>query len=1055
MKKIISVLLLTMYIVSNFAFTVSAAADASIYTENLFGDAYYNCDTVIEGIGVQGNSGDNAFAESVETGEAAYDNASIKLTGESRNIFQKTVAGDDLLGESVKVSLKLKVSDAAYSGVSGMQVRFYYRVQYNDGASDSQLPVVTQYTTNYVSKDWTDYSVIFDIPANGGLSAGQTCTGISFYARIGNNLSGVDGEASAWIDCISLYAVPLATDLLTTVETVDLVDVDGMTKKVELTLDTTYVNAAGFADMAVTLAGTELAKTEYTAAVEEIGGGKSKVVITFKNSKSIKTLTVNGIKDIWGRTIPVAEKEIPRDPTTAQGLVAVDGENLKLAGVDVMLNTSNVGNDCLADMEIEVDGVPFEGEYEAEVVDSIAGRKKVAITFVGGIYAKEVKVDGIKDFWGDEVDCAEATLEIERDVTVATKLIKTPVSTSDERADKIEVILNTPYINESTIENMVLKFDGVEVTTYTKTIEIDHDEAGKAFAKIVLDLDEPKLLQKVEVSVIKDVWGANVNVEDAVIEEARAITNVVDIERIPGSSEGIHAGIKLILDTPYVNMDGLSNVLVKINGVILENGYTFELEDATYDGKATKNVKINLTVEDTIDSAVVVGIKDEWNRGLNETKSVIKETPTRATYSRNLLGTEYTDFDSTALCSGDFTYALSDDRVSGTKSIKITGGASGLPGGYARQEIVSKVIPMTSVEAPNKFRVSFYVKASEDIKIYSADIDREDTFFDTRVVLYGHYRKTDGTEKKYTLSQPGINIKPNYTEWQYVYHDFNIPNYMKDHTGAVISDEYTLIGLEVNVFIHNTRSDTAIVEGYVLMDNVQVLETPADGEFLTTAITENPSTPVDGEQNAESDKVVFLYEGPVEASLIPQTAVVIKEGDAADSLKVVNKTVTFNAIYNPVTEISQVEIIPDGGFRNGKYYEVELNEAYDIWARAATGSHKVSFKVKDKLAVESAEGESTKILKDGSGKVIGAKVKVRNNDASAPTKPVVLVIAICNGNDIVDYKISASTPVAANGTAEVSATFDEVVALNEGDYVKAFVWDSTTDHRPLANIITE
>ena len=88
MKKIISVLLLTMYIVSNFAFTVSAegaggagggggtsstpSTDISIYTENFFGDAYYNCDTVTEGVGVQGTSGGDAFEESVEIGSDAY-----------------------------------------------------------------------------------------------------------------------------------------------------------------------------------------------------------------------------------------------------------------------------------------------------------------------------------------------------------------------------------------------------------------------------------------------------------------------------------------------------------------------------------------------------------------------------------------------------------------------------------------------------------------------------------------------------------------------------------------------------------------------------------------------------------------------------------------------------------------------------------------------------------------------------------------------------------------------------------------------------------------------
>ena len=315
-----------------------------------------------------------------------------------------------------------------------------------------------------------------------------------------------------------------------------------------------------------------------------------------------------------------------------------------------------------------------------------------------------------------------------------------------------------------------------------------------------------------------------------------------------------------------------------------------------------------------------------------------------------------------------------------------------------------------------------------------------------------HFRKIDGTVVNHELVSPEIDIKDDYAEWQYasviVAPDYTHPVDGSLPEGAILTD------ISVRIALCQGQNTTRIEEGYIWIDEVKATMVPGDDEFPTTAVTENPSTPVNGEQNAESDKVVFLYDGPIEAGLIPQTAVVIREGDTADSLKVVEKTVTFNAIYDPVTGISQVEVIPDGGFRNSKYYEVELNQAYDVWARETQGTHRVRFKVKDRLAVELAEGESTKILRDINGDVTGAKIKVLNNDASS-AKNVVLVIAVCNGDNILDYAISTSTSVPANDDEDVSATFEDPIELNAGEYVKAFLWDSTIDHRPLAKIITE
>ncbi len=427
MKKIISVLLLTMYAVTNFAFTVSAAGaggsagagggstsapstDISIYTENLFGDAYYNCDTVTEGVGVQGNSGGDAFDESVETGTDAYDTASIKLTGRHRNLFEKTVAGDDLLGKSVKVSLKLKVSEAAYSGVSTKPVRFYYRVQYNDGTTDGQIAASYLETTNLVSTSWADYSITFDIPADGGLTGTQTCTDISFYARIGNNLSGAQGETSAWVDCISLYALPNETELTTTVESIVPVDVDGKTESVELTLNTTYVNIAGFDAASVTLNDNDLTMdTDYYVSIIPAAEDKSKVIITFDIPKYIMNFTVSGIKDLWGRAIDEtnAELDFDREHTSVTSANGIEGTDGNYTGVELLLNTRYVED--LSTMSAILDGDSFE-EYTSrvDVVDSTTS--KIVITFNNPQSFETFAVSGIKDSWGRNVDTSAAII---------------------------------------------------------------------------------------------------------------------------------------------------------------------------------------------------------------------------------------------------------------------------------------------------------------------------------------------------------------------------------------------------------------------------------------------------------------------------------------------------------------------------------------------------------------------------------------------------------------------------------------------------------------------
>ena len=118
MKKLFCTVLLFVFAVTNLAVS---AADASMYTTNLFGESYYNCDTTEIGSMIYTTSVDNeVFHEGT---------ASVKFTGVGNVMFKKRIDGD-LRGKTAEVSFWLKKdSNVTFSS---NDINLYYKIYYND-----------------------------------------------------------------------------------------------------------------------------------------------------------------------------------------------------------------------------------------------------------------------------------------------------------------------------------------------------------------------------------------------------------------------------------------------------------------------------------------------------------------------------------------------------------------------------------------------------------------------------------------------------------------------------------------------------------------------------------------------------------------------------------------------------------------------------------------------------------------------------------------------------------------------------------------------------------
>ena len=97
MRKLMCAVLIFASVVTNI--TVGFASNSSMYTQNLFGESFYNCDTAEIGASFTADA-DNSVS---------YDNGgtSVKLTGRGRDLFKKKIT-EDLHGKKAEVSFCLK-----------------------------------------------------------------------------------------------------------------------------------------------------------------------------------------------------------------------------------------------------------------------------------------------------------------------------------------------------------------------------------------------------------------------------------------------------------------------------------------------------------------------------------------------------------------------------------------------------------------------------------------------------------------------------------------------------------------------------------------------------------------------------------------------------------------------------------------------------------------------------------------------------------------------------------------------------------------------------------
>lgn len=509
--------------------------------------------------------------------------------------------------------------------------------------------------------------------------------------------------------------------------------------------------------------------------------------------------------------------------------------------------------------------------------------------------------------------------------------------------------------------------------------------------------------------------------------EGELPTVMTQIEAVKEEGSELVKGIKLSFDTEYINEKSFDDAK------LLVNGNEQKVASVEVTGESKKEAVIYFEAPLMVTTATLGGIKDIWGYSVDTSKILSVDSILK--YTKNLFGENFEKCDTDNI--GTNYKRVVDNEVSfdeGGSSIRIGGESSY---GYALFEGTTEDIS----DRPQKLKLSFWMKVAPGTKRISSDREAYPDAIVDSVRFFINYNCEDESGKN-VLVTPYDGVRVNGSvkdndEWTYVTYTYNM-----DYTK--ISQSQTLKTAQIHV--RPNEGVTGKVEGSIWIDNIKVTRVPGEDEYLSEF---DGSEPANGESAAKADKLVLKYTGPVEEGKL-----------TSDLIKINNQPLDgkITAEYNADKNETKLTIIPTGGLKNNSDYTVEIGDIPDMWGRNTTPKNadgepvypKISFKTKQKYTVttEFLNGSKEKIenLERGS---ITAKTKLENN--TGKDTDMVLVLAVCKNQEILNFVISGKETAKAGDYAELQVTFPDF-AMNEGEYLRAFLWDSATTNRGFGSV---
>lgn len=650
--------------------------------------------------------------------------------------------------------------------------------------------------------------------------------------------------------------------------------------------------------------------------------------------------------------------------------------------------------------DIELASPDFSGEY--------AGIEFFA-TVNGG---KRVQLDGA--MW---IDCIALNV-MPKEGELPTSVVSAEIIPNGEQwlADGVLIKLDTGYVSQQSVRAMSVMLNGGVFTAYSAAIET----VGET-AQIRILFDNPEFLSSFSVTGLKDIWGYGI-AGDAAIDADTPKTKLTEMSLIL-EKEGLFGGVLMTLDTAYVTLESLLGMTVRLNSQDF-TGYTLEIEKA--DNAAA--VKILFDSAQSVQKFSVAALKDVWGYEVEVCAAISLETA--QTYTENLLGGKYSDCEDVSGVASTFD-VTADSTVAyeGSGSFKFTSSKSG-------SDLIVLEFPADEAEMPEKISFSFHYRLAEGTYVtgnapydYEIPIDR-----------FRIYCKLLCRDEKGNITAVGpdgtavVSGDPTAADWQFFRHTIT-PDY------SYVTDGLTPVGIRIAV-----RPYLGIlcrINGAVWLDKITATRIPREGEYVPAFIGAEPAK---NAVNAPTDKVTFKFSGAIEESVLSEENVLINGS---------SERVKISKAYDAERDISEIILEPEGGFANSKNYTVSLSDVYDIWGRAVEGVYDTAFTTIGKFSVTNyfaavdADGVEIKRITAAESGNIKAGFGVRNN--TAQERSAVLVLASCTGEHIERVALSPRVQLQPGQTAELAAMLDGFDA-GGGRYLRAFLWDTVSTHRPLAEI---
>lgn len=503
-----------------------------------------------------------------------------------------------------------------------------------------------------------------------------------------------------------------------------------------------------------------------------------------------------------------------------------------------------------------------------------------------------------------------------------------------------------------------------------------------------------------------------------------AVTAMSATQNPAGQTESV----LLTLDTDFVSADSIKNMTASLNGSKF-TAYTADIIDLG----DTANIKINFKSAQMLTKFSVSGIKDIWGYDVAVNASISVETV--QTFTENLLGEKFTKCESDDIAAGFAHTVDTAVKADGNGSLKFYGSESAEVYGA---DLFKPVISVSKDDAPESIKLSMRIKLQENTTVKGSGSTDEYAVNTFRFYYDLIYTDSNGNSKELTPNNSSgaipdgtlVSCDATGTQWQYITYTYT-PNYKALPEGANLTG--------VKVYVRPYKGIYCCLHGAIWIDKIVATRVPAADKYVPEFLGTEPTN---GNENAPTGSVVFKFKGAVESGYLTNENVLIND----------KKTdVSITDSYDSDTNITKVMISPTDGFKNKEEYNVKLTGVRDLWGRVLPDEYSVNFKTIDKLTVTNSfaavgdGGSETPISAMQSG-TIKAEFEVKNNTQAAKT--AVVVVAACKGDTINRFAISASKTVGIGDTETISAT----VTAQDGEYLRAFLWDGTSTHRPMAAI---